>query len=173
MPGAPTAGRVMRDDVVRCRPTDRAADVRESIERSPYPFALITSDERHRFSAEHRPARWTRASDARSGMSRSPARRPSVPTSPPRTSLGAGRQGPSLGDRDHARGSGLGRRVARGPRARRRPRVTRHSRGAIRPSSRVIGASGLSIASHAAANESGGTPRIAALRHQRSTPTGS
>ena len=36
----------MRDDVVLCRPTDRIADVRESIERSPYPFALITSDDR-------------------------------------------------------------------------------------------------------------------------------
>src|SRR2546423_13868255 len=45
-PGAPIAGRVIRDDVVLCRPTDRIADVRESIERSPYPFALITSDNR-------------------------------------------------------------------------------------------------------------------------------
>ena len=36
----------MRDDAVLCRPTDRIADVRESIERSPYPFALITSDDR-------------------------------------------------------------------------------------------------------------------------------
>jgi CBS domain-containing protein len=44
-PGAPIAGRVIRDDVVLCRPTDRIADVRESIERSPYPFALITSDD--------------------------------------------------------------------------------------------------------------------------------
>ena len=40
------AGRVMRDDAVLCRPTDRIADVRESIEHSPYPFALITSDDR-------------------------------------------------------------------------------------------------------------------------------
>src|ERR1700749_226556 len=39
-------GRVMRDDAVLCRPTDRIADVRESIERSPYPFALVTSDDR-------------------------------------------------------------------------------------------------------------------------------
>lgn len=36
----------MRDDAVLCRPTDRIADVREAIERSPYPFALITSDDR-------------------------------------------------------------------------------------------------------------------------------
>jgi CBS domain-containing protein len=40
---APTVGRVMRDDVVRCAPTDLTADVRASIERSPYPFGLITS----------------------------------------------------------------------------------------------------------------------------------
>ena len=33
----------MRDDVVRCGPTDRVADVRESIERSAYPFALVTT----------------------------------------------------------------------------------------------------------------------------------
>jgi CBS domain-containing protein len=45
-PGATIAGRVICDDVVLCRPTDRIADVRESIERSPYPFALITSDDR-------------------------------------------------------------------------------------------------------------------------------
>ena len=44
--GAPIAGRVICDDVVLCRPTDRIADVRESIERSPYPFALIPSDDR-------------------------------------------------------------------------------------------------------------------------------
>ena len=35
----------MRDDVARCRPTDRIADVRDSVERSPYPFALVTSDD--------------------------------------------------------------------------------------------------------------------------------
>ena len=40
---APTVGRVMRDDAVRCAPSDRVADVRESIRRSPYPFALITT----------------------------------------------------------------------------------------------------------------------------------
>jgi hypothetical protein len=40
---APTLGRVMRDDAVRCAPTDRVADVRESIRRSPYPFALVTT----------------------------------------------------------------------------------------------------------------------------------
>ena len=44
-PYYPTAGRVMRDDAVLCRPTARIADVRESIERSPYPFALVTSDD--------------------------------------------------------------------------------------------------------------------------------
>jgi CBS domain-containing protein len=42
---APIAGRAMRDDVVRCRPTDRVGDVRESIARSAYPFALVTSED--------------------------------------------------------------------------------------------------------------------------------
>ena len=41
---APIAGRVMRTDAARCRPTDRISDVRELIERSPYPFALVTSE---------------------------------------------------------------------------------------------------------------------------------
>jgi len=40
---APTLGRVMRDDVVRCAPTDPATAVLESIEGSPYPFAVMTS----------------------------------------------------------------------------------------------------------------------------------
>jgi len=40
---APTAGRVARDDVVRCGPRDRAADVLVQIERSIYPFALVTA----------------------------------------------------------------------------------------------------------------------------------
>jgi CBS domain-containing protein len=40
----PTVGRVIRDDAVLCRPTDRIVDVRESIDRSLYPFALVTSD---------------------------------------------------------------------------------------------------------------------------------
>jgi CBS domain-containing protein len=43
---APIAGRAMRDDAVLCRPTDRVGDVRDRIERSPYPFALVTSDDR-------------------------------------------------------------------------------------------------------------------------------
>ena len=42
---APIAGRAMRDDAARCRPTDRISDVWESIERSPYPFALVTSED--------------------------------------------------------------------------------------------------------------------------------
>jgi CBS domain-containing protein len=42
-PDPPTAGGLMRDDVVRCAPTDRPSDVLESIERSPYPFGLVTS----------------------------------------------------------------------------------------------------------------------------------
>jgi CBS domain-containing protein len=42
---APIAGRVIRGDAALCRPTDRIADVRDSIERSPYPFALVTSDD--------------------------------------------------------------------------------------------------------------------------------
>ena len=45
-PEAPIAGRVMRGDAVLCRPTDRVADVREPVERSPYPFALVTSEDR-------------------------------------------------------------------------------------------------------------------------------
>ena len=44
-PYAPIAGRAMRDDAVRCRPTDRIADVLESIQGSPYPFALVTSND--------------------------------------------------------------------------------------------------------------------------------
>lgn len=39
----PTAGRVARGDVVRCAPDDRVADVLAAIERSPYPFGLVTS----------------------------------------------------------------------------------------------------------------------------------
>jgi Mg/Co/Ni transporter MgtE len=42
---APIAGRAMRDDAARCRATDRMSDVCESIERSPYPFALVTSED--------------------------------------------------------------------------------------------------------------------------------
>jgi CBS domain-containing protein len=42
---APIAGRVLRGDAVLCRPTARVADVRASIERSPYPFALVTSQD--------------------------------------------------------------------------------------------------------------------------------
>jgi CBS domain-containing protein len=45
-PDASIAGRVMRDDAALCRPTDPIAAVRESIKRSPYPFALVTSDDR-------------------------------------------------------------------------------------------------------------------------------
>jgi CBS domain-containing protein len=44
-PEAPIAGRAMRDDVVLCRPGARMSDVYELIERSPYPFALVTSDD--------------------------------------------------------------------------------------------------------------------------------
>ena len=33
----------MRDDVVRCAPTERAAVVLEWIAHSPYPFALVTT----------------------------------------------------------------------------------------------------------------------------------
>lgn len=36
----------MRDDAVLCPPTARIADVHDSIQRSPYPFALVTSDDR-------------------------------------------------------------------------------------------------------------------------------
>ena len=44
-PNPPTAGGLMRDDVVRCAPTDHAGNVLESINRSPYPFGLVTSDD--------------------------------------------------------------------------------------------------------------------------------
>jgi len=40
---APTVGRVMRDDAIRCAPIDRAAAVLKLIEGSPYPFAVLTS----------------------------------------------------------------------------------------------------------------------------------
>jgi CBS domain-containing protein len=45
-PDAPIVGRVMRGDAALCRPSDRITDVRDSIKRSPYPFALIISDDR-------------------------------------------------------------------------------------------------------------------------------
>ena len=43
-PNPPTAGRLMRDDAVRCAPDDRVADVLEAIWRSRYSFALVTDD---------------------------------------------------------------------------------------------------------------------------------
>jgi CBS domain-containing protein len=42
-PDRATVGRVMHGDAALCRSTDHMADVRGSIERSPYPFALVTS----------------------------------------------------------------------------------------------------------------------------------
>lgn len=45
-PDAPIAGRAMRDDAALCGPEDRIADVHEAVKRSPYPFALVTSDDR-------------------------------------------------------------------------------------------------------------------------------
>jgi hypothetical protein len=36
----------MRDDAALCGPGDRIAHVCELVERSPYPFALVTSDDR-------------------------------------------------------------------------------------------------------------------------------
>ncbi|HJS92665.1 MAG TPA: CBS domain-containing protein [Solirubrobacteraceae bacterium] len=45
-PDAPIAGRVIRADAALCRPTDRMSHVCELIERSPYPFALVMSDDR-------------------------------------------------------------------------------------------------------------------------------
>jgi Mg/Co/Ni transporter MgtE len=38
----PTAGRVMRNDVVRCAQDDQVSNVLDRIERSPYTFALVT-----------------------------------------------------------------------------------------------------------------------------------
>jgi CBS domain-containing protein len=43
-PEPATVGGLMRDDVVRCAPTDHVTDVLASIKASPYPFALMTSD---------------------------------------------------------------------------------------------------------------------------------
>jgi len=43
----PTAGRLMRDDVVRCAPGDRVADVLDRIHDSPYTFGLVTDDDGH------------------------------------------------------------------------------------------------------------------------------
>jgi Mg/Co/Ni transporter MgtE len=40
----PTAGRLMRDDVVRCAAGDRVADVLDAIKDSPYTFALVTDE---------------------------------------------------------------------------------------------------------------------------------
>ena len=40
---AVTVGRVMRDDAVRCAPSDPATAVLELINDSPYPFAVVTS----------------------------------------------------------------------------------------------------------------------------------
>jgi CBS domain-containing protein len=42
-PEPPTAGRVARDDVVRCALDDAVGEVRELISRSPYGFALVVS----------------------------------------------------------------------------------------------------------------------------------
>jgi CBS domain-containing protein len=41
----PTAGRLMRDDVVRAAPDDRVLAVREAIAHSAYPFALVTGQD--------------------------------------------------------------------------------------------------------------------------------
>ncbi|HTU85407.1 MAG TPA: CBS domain-containing protein [Solirubrobacteraceae bacterium] len=42
----PTAGRLMRDDVVRCAPDDGVPDVLAAVEASPYPFAVVTGPRR-------------------------------------------------------------------------------------------------------------------------------
>jgi hypothetical protein len=41
--GALTAGRLARDDVVTCRLDERAGEVRERVDASPYGFGLVTS----------------------------------------------------------------------------------------------------------------------------------
>jgi CBS domain-containing protein len=41
----PTAGRLMRDDMVRAAPDDRVQAVREAIAHSAYPFALVTGQD--------------------------------------------------------------------------------------------------------------------------------
>jgi CBS domain-containing protein len=40
----PTAGALARDDVVTCGPADPISGIRESVERSPYGFALVTAE---------------------------------------------------------------------------------------------------------------------------------
>lgn len=39
----PTAGKLARDDVVTCALSDQVGGVRERVEASPYPFALVLS----------------------------------------------------------------------------------------------------------------------------------
>ena len=82
-PEPPTVGGLMRDDVVRCAPTDRAGDMLASIKASPYPFALVTS-EGGTVLGRLPASALTRVPRSRSGISRSPGRRRSVRTSPPR-----------------------------------------------------------------------------------------
>ncbi len=43
-PEPPTVGRVLRDDAARCGPDDPASEVLAAIERTPYPFGLVTSE---------------------------------------------------------------------------------------------------------------------------------
>jgi Mg/Co/Ni transporter MgtE len=42
--GRPTAGRLARDDVVTCRLDERVDEVRPRVDRSPYDFALVTTE---------------------------------------------------------------------------------------------------------------------------------
>jgi CBS-domain-containing membrane protein len=44
--GDVTVGDVARDDVVTCRLGERAGEIRERIEASPYPFALVLGERR-------------------------------------------------------------------------------------------------------------------------------
>jgi CBS domain-containing protein len=42
--GRPTVGRLARNDVVTCSPTEAVGDVRARVEASPYRFALVVSE---------------------------------------------------------------------------------------------------------------------------------
>ncbi len=44
--GEPTVGGLAHDDTVTCRLSDRAADVRERVAASDYPFALVLGERR-------------------------------------------------------------------------------------------------------------------------------
>ena len=116
-PEPPTLGGVMRDDVVRCAPTDRMADVHASIKASPYPFALMTTDGGTVLGRLPASA-LDPGSEASVGDIAEPGPKTFRPA-PLRRERGqaAWREGSALGDRHHTRGPTAWRRLASGPRA--------------------------------------------------------